>query len=116
VHPVVPIPTRPVACDPIGVALRLRLGAPDSVHVQFEDARNHKHALRPVSVLEHRKAERFGPIDKNSAAEAALILHHPVPLPVLAEQKERRSRTRGFGLSHRRFLCYFVAENLLLPA
>ncbi|HUC02622.1 MAG TPA: hypothetical protein VMS10_01775 [Methyloceanibacter sp.] len=101
---------------PSDVELPLRLGAPASVHVQFEDARNHKHALRPVSVLEHRKAERFGPIDKNSAAEAALILHHPVPLPVLAEQKERRSRTRGFGLSHRRFLCYFVAENLLLPA
>jgi hypothetical protein len=99
---------------PSGLGRPLRLGASGSVHVQFEDARNHEHALRPVSVLEHGKPERFGAIDENSAAEAALVLHYPVPLPVLAEQKERRSRTSACLIDV--FLCYFVAENLRLPA
>jgi hypothetical protein len=74
-----------------------------AIHIEFEDARNHEDALRPMSVLEHGKPERLGPIDEDSAAHTALVLNDPITLPVLADQKERRSRTWGFDLSHGTF-------------
>jgi hypothetical protein len=51
--------------------------------------------LRPISVLEHCKPERLSTIDEESAAEAARVPNNPFSSAVLANEKERRSRTRG---------------------
>jgi hypothetical protein len=63
----------------------LRLGA----HVEFENARDHDHGLRPVAVLEHGELQGFGAVDEQSAAKSALIPNDPVAAAVLADQEQR---------------------------
>ena len=87
-------------------ALKTGLGGPSLVgsvdvarqlttHIEFENTGNHDNGLRPISVLEHCKPERLSTIDEESAAEAARVPNNPVSSAVLANEKERRSRTRG---------------------
>jgi hypothetical protein len=65
-----------------------------TIHIELENTGNHDHALGSIAVLKHGKPKRLGTIDEGSAAEAARILNNPVPPAILADQKERRSRTR----------------------
>jgi hypothetical protein len=87
-----------------GVATIQVLGGPSLVgrvnaarqlttHIEFENTGNHDNDLRPISVLEHCKPERLGTIDEESSAEAALVPNNPISSAVLANEKERRSRT-----------------------
>jgi hypothetical protein len=72
-----------------------------TTHIELENTGNHDNGLRPVSVLKHCKPDRLGTIDEESAAYAAMVLNNPDPPAILADQEERRSRTRGrFCLSH----------------
>ena len=66
-----------------------------TTHIEFENTGNHDNGLRPISVLEHCKPERLSTIDEESAAEAARVPNNPFSSAVLANEKERRSRTRG---------------------
>src|SRR4029077_2433184 len=76
-----------------------------TTYIEFENTGNHDDGLRPISVLEHCKPERLSTIDEESAAEAARVPNNPVPSAVLANEKERRSRTRGrLDLFHAIFL------------
>ena len=76
-----------------------------TTHIEFENTWDHDNGVRTISVLEHCKPERLGTIDEESAAEAALVPDNPVSSAVLANEKKRRSRTRGrFDLFHAIFL------------
>jgi hypothetical protein len=66
-----------------------------TTHIEFENSGNHDNGLRPISILEHCKPERLSTIDEESAAEATRVANHPFSSAVLANEKERRSRTRG---------------------
>ena len=66
-----------------------------TTHIEFENTGNHDNGLRPISVLEHCKPERLSTIDEESAAEAARVPNNPVSSAVLANEKQRRPRTRG---------------------
>jgi hypothetical protein len=66
-----------------------------TTHIEFENTGNHDNRLRPISVLEHCKPERLSTIDEESAAEAARVPNNPVSSAVLANEKQRGSRTRG---------------------
>jgi hypothetical protein len=80
---------------------RLMRCARFTTHIELENTGNHDHGLRLIAVLKHRQPERLGTIDKEPAAEAARVLNNPVPPAILADQKQRRSRTRERrGLSH----------------
>jgi hypothetical protein len=80
---------------------RLMRCARFTTHIELENAGNHDHGLRPIAVLKRGKPERLGTIDEEPTAEAARVLNNPVPPAVLADQKQRRSRTRSrCDLSH----------------
>src|SRR5262245_636223 len=53
-------------------------------HVQFEHPGHHDHGLRSVAVLEHGKFQCFRTIDKETAAQSALISGDPMPVSVSA--------------------------------
>ena len=85
----------------VDVAQQLTRCARLTIHVEFENTWDHDNGVRTISVLEHCKPERLGTIDEESAAEAALVPNNLVSSTVLANEKERRSRTRGrFDLFH----------------
>jgi len=79
-----------------------------TTHIEFENSGNHDNGLRPISILEHCKPERLSTIDEESAAEAARVPNHPVSSAVLANEKQRRSRTRG-----RLDLCHAILRDSL---
>ena len=79
-----------------------------TTNIEFENTGNHDNGLRPISVLEHCKPERLSTIDEESAAEAARVPNNPVSSTVLANEKQRRSRTRG-----RLDLCHAILRDSL---
>jgi len=61
-----------------------------AAHVELESSRHHDDGLRPVSILEHRKFDRFGAINKQAAAKTLLILSNPISPAVSADAKQSR--------------------------
>ena len=78
----------------VGVKRQVMHGGRVAAHIEFENARNHNAGLRPISIFEHCELEGFGAINEKSAAVALFFLDNPVAPAVLADQEERRSRTR----------------------
>jgi len=72
---------------PLAGEVQMMRGGGVAIHIKFENARHHDDRLRLVSILEHRKAERLNTVDKQPAAKASLILDHPVPPAVLADEE-----------------------------
>jgi len=64
-------------------------------HVELENAWDHDHGLRPVTVLEHREFQRFGAVHEQATAKAALILDDPVAAAVPADPEGLRATRRG---------------------
>jgi hypothetical protein len=56
--------------------------------VELENSGNHNHGLRSIAVFEHCVFEGLGTIDKETAAEAPLILNDPAAAAVLADAKQ----------------------------
>jgi len=62
-----------------------------------------------IAVLETHKPKRLGAIDEETAADPALVLHHPVAVAVLTNHEQWRLKTRRrFG-----FLCFLHGSSLL---
>ena len=76
---------------------RITCGRRLAAQLEFENSRDHDHGLRSVAGLEHREFQRFHAIDEQAAAEAALVLDHPVG-------------TLGNG--HQTALCALIAQKL----
>ena len=57
---------------------RITCGRRLAAQLEFENSRDHDHGLRSVAGLEHREFQRFHAIVEQAAAEAALVLDHPV--------------------------------------
>src|SRR4051812_42140679 len=68
-----------------------------AAHVELENPRNHDDGLRALAVFEHRKFQGLRPIHEQAAAEAVLILNHPVAAAVPADQEHRRFRATRRG-------------------
>jgi hypothetical protein len=62
-----------------------------AIEIQFENTGYHDDRLWLVSILEHREAKCLSAVDKQPAAEASLVLHHPVPAAVLSDEEMERS-------------------------
>ena len=67
---------------------RITCGRRLATQVEFENSRDHHHGLRSVAGLEHREFQRFHAIDEQAAAEAALVLDHPVAAAVAADLEQ----------------------------
>jgi hypothetical protein len=57
------------------------------IHVEFEYTRNHRDCPRAASAGVHGKTHGFRPLNEQSPAEAALILHHPAAAAILSDKK-----------------------------
>jgi hypothetical protein len=65
-------------------------------HVEFENARDHHHRLGTGTILQHRKAKGLGAVDKQSAAEALIVLHDPISAAVFSDLELQRPRARYY--------------------
>jgi hypothetical protein len=57
------------------------------INVEFEYTRNHRDRPRAASTGVRGKTHGFRPLDEQSPAEAALILHDPAATPILSDKK-----------------------------
>src|SRR5215475_5528575 len=67
-----------------GLSVRVR------AHVEFEHPGNHDDRLWSAAVLEQGEFERLLAVDEEPAAQALLILDHPVAVAVAADEEQRR--------------------------
>jgi hypothetical protein len=82
---------------PLAGDLQIMRRSDVAIHIEFENAGHHDDRLRFVSILEHCKAKCLSAVDKQPAAEASLVLDHPVPPAVLADEEMQRPRTWHYG-------------------
>jgi hypothetical protein len=59
-----------------------------SRHVELKDAADDNASLRTVPILSPHEAKRLGPVDEQTAADSALVLHNPVAVAILADHEE----------------------------
>jgi hypothetical protein len=75
-----------------------------AAQIELENTGNHDDCLGPISVLEHREAERFRAIDEQATAKVLLVLNNPVTAAVHTDKEEVSSRARyrrgRFQLAH----------------
>jgi hypothetical protein len=55
------------------------------VYIKFENAWNHHDCLGTASILKHGEAECLGAVDEQPAAEALIVLDHPISATVLSD-------------------------------
>ena len=58
------------------------LGLRAPTKIELENARHHDDRLRTMSVLEKGELQRLRAVDEKAAAQAALVLHHPMAVGV----------------------------------
>jgi hypothetical protein len=68
-----------------------------AIHIEFENAGHHDDRLRLISILEHRETKCLSAINEQPAAEASLVLDHPVSPAVLTDEELQRPRTWNCG-------------------